>query len=116
VVSYVCCFFFFQAEDGIRDFHVTGVQTCTLPICRRCSWRPRRRTPRAGSRPARPARRTSGPDLVGSDPPATSRPRAAAPRSVRKIGRASCRERVEITVVGGAAKQKKTYLRKTWKR
>src|SRR5690606_40314994 len=27
----VCCFFF-QAEDGIRDFHVTGVQTCALPI------------------------------------------------------------------------------------
>src|SRR5690606_40477472 len=27
------CFFFFQAEDGIRDFHVTGVQTCALPIC-----------------------------------------------------------------------------------
>src|SRR5690606_38920680 len=27
-----CCFFFFQAEDGIRDFHVTGVQTCALPI------------------------------------------------------------------------------------
>src|SRR5690606_40472507 len=25
---------FFQAEDGIRDFHVTGVQTCALPICR----------------------------------------------------------------------------------
>src|SRR5690606_39637505 len=24
-----CCF---QAEDGIRDFHVTGVQTCALPI------------------------------------------------------------------------------------
>src|SRR5690606_40803528 len=24
--------FFFQAEDGIRDFHVTGVQTCALPI------------------------------------------------------------------------------------
>src|SRR5690606_39797349 len=24
---------FFQAEDGIRDFHVTGVQTCALPIC-----------------------------------------------------------------------------------
>src|SRR5690606_40191659 len=29
---YVCCCFFFQAEDGIRDFHVTGVQTCALPI------------------------------------------------------------------------------------
>src|SRR5690606_39513922 len=26
---------FFQAEDGIRDFHVTGVQTCALPIFRR---------------------------------------------------------------------------------
>src|SRR6266568_494483 len=28
-------FFFFQAEDGIRDGTVTGVQTCALPICRR---------------------------------------------------------------------------------
>src|SRR5699024_11991238 len=27
-------FFFFQAEDGIRDRNVTGVQTCALPICR----------------------------------------------------------------------------------
>src|SRR5690606_40822349 len=27
-----CSVFFFQAEDGIRDFHVTGVQTCALPI------------------------------------------------------------------------------------
>src|SRR5256885_6488930 len=26
------CFFFFQAEDGIRDYKVTGVQTCALPI------------------------------------------------------------------------------------
>src|SRR5256886_10194612 len=26
--------FFFQAEDGIRDLTVTGVQTCALPICR----------------------------------------------------------------------------------
>src|SRR5438105_14566454 len=26
-------FFFFQAEDGIRDPLVTGVQTCALPIC-----------------------------------------------------------------------------------
>ena len=26
-------FFFFQAEDGIRDHCVTGVQTCALPIC-----------------------------------------------------------------------------------
>src|SRR3989449_9965269 len=28
-----CYVFFFQAEDGIRDVAVTGVQTCALPIC-----------------------------------------------------------------------------------
>src|SRR5436309_10502641 len=35
IVASTCLFsfFFFQAEDGIRDFHVTGVQTCALPIC-----------------------------------------------------------------------------------
>src|SRR6266446_6320657 len=30
----MCFFFFFQAEDGIRDYKVTGVQTCALPISR----------------------------------------------------------------------------------
>ena len=30
-----CFFFFFQAEDGIRDTSVTGVQTCALPISQR---------------------------------------------------------------------------------
>src|SRR2546426_3520378 len=30
----MCLFFFFQAEDGIRDYKVTGVQTCALPISR----------------------------------------------------------------------------------
>src|SRR2546430_8239521 len=34
-------FFFFQAEDGIRDLTVTGVQTCALPI----SWGLRHRAP-----------------------------------------------------------------------
>src|SRR6266850_1571997 len=29
---YFIFFFFFQAEDGIRDYKVTGVQTCALPI------------------------------------------------------------------------------------
>src|SRR5690625_7646171 len=29
---FIIVFFFFQAEDGIRDGHVTGVQTCALPI------------------------------------------------------------------------------------
>src|SRR5258708_14213568 len=32
VFFFGCCFFFFQAEDGIRDDLVTGVQTCALPI------------------------------------------------------------------------------------
>src|SRR3712207_8894742 len=35
--------FFFQAEDGIRDIGVTGVQTCALPICntsQECHHRP----------------------------------------------------------------------------
>src|SRR5690349_23334894 len=42
--------FFFQAEDGIRDLYVTGVQTCALPISVRTSVAPsaalpQRRTP-----------------------------------------------------------------------
>src|SRR2546430_16467909 len=35
-----CCFFFFQAEDGIRDLTVTGVQTCALPISDRAELQP----------------------------------------------------------------------------
>src|SRR5256885_5634547 len=31
-LSFFFFFFFFQAEDGIRDYKVTGVQTCALPI------------------------------------------------------------------------------------
>src|SRR6202051_1909296 len=31
-IQFVMFIFFFQAEDGIRDAHVTGVQTCALPI------------------------------------------------------------------------------------
>src|SRR5256885_7683038 len=34
------CFFFFQAEDGIRDYKVTGVQTCALPILEVASTNP----------------------------------------------------------------------------
>src|SRR3712207_6991851 len=36
-------FFFFQAEDGIRDIGVTGVQTCALPIFARSGFEKRRR-------------------------------------------------------------------------
>src|SRR5207249_5718958 len=40
VMPITMCVFFFQAEDGIRDRNVTGVQTCALPICRdeRVEW------------------------------------------------------------------------------
>src|SRR3989440_8511719 len=34
ISDYTSFFFFFQAEDGIRDLIVTGVQTCALPISR----------------------------------------------------------------------------------
>src|SRR5256885_5402595 len=37
VASVSLVFFFFQAEDGIRDYKVTGVQTCALPIYTRCT-------------------------------------------------------------------------------
>src|SRR6266705_760128 len=42
---YICYFFFFQAEDGIRDRTVTGVQTCALPICSLSRSRPKRAAP-----------------------------------------------------------------------
>src|SRR5207253_5648017 len=45
--------FFFQAEDGIRDGHVTGVQTCALPI----SWGMEGNNNPKGARPILPPRR-----------------------------------------------------------
>src|SRR5207248_7397819 len=39
LIVQLCIFFFFQAEDGIRDRTVTGVQTCALPILEGCSHR-----------------------------------------------------------------------------
>src|SRR5216684_8427053 len=47
----VRCFFFFQAEDGIRDVAVTGVQTCALPISARPRTLPSRVS--ASSQPSR---------------------------------------------------------------
>src|SRR6266446_8960849 len=51
----ICFFFFFQAEDGIRDYKVTGVQTCALPICL-TPWCLARGEPPAGSREENMAR------------------------------------------------------------
>src|SRR5256885_13346183 len=69
-------FFFFQAEDGIRDYKVTGVQTCALPICPRHA--PGRRAARRAL-PPRPRWRPRG--------------RTGRAGTGREIGRASCRER-----------------------
>src|SRR5437667_10237363 len=78
-------FFFFQAEDGIRDRDVTGVQTCALPI----------------SSPAR---------LRVLDRIYTGRMSTVAVVSgaCAEIGRASCRERVEISVAGVSVKEKES--------
>src|SRR5256886_4526764 len=86
-------FFFFQAEDGIRDLTVTGVQTCALPISdrRRGALRDRRRLD-----PGHPLvdGREQALDLGRRRRPRV-RPVAGAARGrLREIGRASCRERV----------------------
>src|SRR5947208_4387739 len=101
-------FFFFQAEDGIRDDLVTGVQTCALPIS---SSRTRRPTSAGRSLIARPAER-SRPAISPRTPLTTAVPstmrrrpqwRSAVARA--EIGRASCRERVWISVGVGAVRR-----------
>src|SRR2546430_4791952 len=91
LVDYV--FFFFQAEDGIRDLTVTGVQTCALPIsdAGRLGGGPLRRQEDAGGGPARLERHVGRhrPGPVLPDPH-----RLPAPPRGGQIGRASCRERV----------------------
>src|SRR5262249_57202148 len=53
-------YFFFQAEDGIRDWSVTGVQTCALPIPSRRSSPAREGASTAHPRPNRCSRRSRG--------------------------------------------------------
>ena len=71
------CFFFFQAEDGIRDHCVTGVQTCALPIC--CS------------RQLCDSMSMIAANLLKGTIPLTDHQFLVLKR---QIGRASCRERV----------------------
>src|SRR5690625_7098831 len=53
VVHLLILIFFFQAEDGIRDGHVTGVQTCALPIYETARGAPQAlRCPAPGTCPA----------------------------------------------------------------
>src|SRR6266498_58132 len=66
--------FFFQAEDGIRDADVTGVQTCALPICAHTTAGPGGPAPRPASASPRPRPPTAG-------APTRRRPPAAPARS-----------------------------------
>src|SRR5256885_7191036 len=86
-------FFFFQAEDGIRDYKVTGVQTCALPIY--LPPRLRGRPPPARAQPLI-RRRRRAPARVFREGVRGGRvpPRLRARASLSEIGRASCRERV----------------------
>src|SRR5690606_41081481 len=67
VWAWVADILFFQAEDGIRDFHVTGVQTCALPIS---SVRPRA-PPNAVPFHTRPVTSWNGRVLISWPAPAT---------------------------------------------
>src|SRR5256885_8735899 len=88
ITSYVLFFFFFQAEDGIRDYKVTGVQTCALPISATC----RRRRHCETRRPAR-SRHRSGADRSDAREPTRlagrSRAEPAAPRNRHRPDRKS---------------------------
>src|SRR4051794_41831413 len=87
--------FFFQAEDGIRDGRVTGVQTCALPI-----WQRMRLPPAAASAAGgRCCARAAGP-RPGCCSSARPGSRCA------QIGRASCRERGESRGGAGSLKRK----------
>src|SRR5437868_12947166 len=67
-------FFFFQAEDGIRDRNVTGVQTCALPISTQTPPPTPQRAVPAGHRPG-----VAVPTLPPA-PPAPPLPHSAGPR------------------------------------
>src|SRR5437762_4372166 len=94
-------FFFFQAEDGIRDTSVTGVQTCALPISMFSKSKGIEVNKELAKLKA--AASTSPPTSSASAHPPIVDRQATSPASKRsqspKIGRASCRERVYISVV-----------------
>src|SRR2546421_3807921 len=87
-------FFFFQAEDGIRDLIVTGVQTCALPISAGVGLEDRQDI--LGHKSGRITTHYSAPE-IGSLVAAVNRiadSRGIHARTVlREIGRASCRGR-----------------------
>src|SRR2546429_3547331 len=90
------CVFFFQAEDGIRDVAVTGVQTCALPISISIDIGAYAPTYEAPMSKNNPGLSIIFPPLRGQRRPGSAA-RPAAPSLLlepRQIGRASCRERV----------------------
>src|SRR3712207_7440828 len=89
-------FCFFQAEDGIRDIGVTGVQTCALPISPRHAGRVEARAGAWGSHHSRNRREVKGRLKAYHGERAASRAvlRRELYGGMLEIGRASCRERV----------------------
>src|SRR2546425_1999143 len=90
------CFFFFQAEDGIRDKLVTGVQTCALPIYLERKDRLRHDDEHEN---AAEQRQGDAPELLPPGGPVdpgglVEHVRNAFQAGHEEIGRASCRERV----------------------
>src|SRR5947207_15896834 len=88
-------FFFFQAEDGIRDHCVTGVQTCALPISGAGSFGRRTRPWRSDSRrlPAPQLASPEGPRRPSQPRTHVTAVRAVHPRSEeRRVGK-ECRTR-----------------------
>src|SRR5688500_19548162 len=86
--------FFFQAEDGIRGYKVTGVQTCALPILRQCEER----------RDVRCLFGVQLDEVAGAD--LLEEPLDVGVAKADKIGRASCRERAYICAHNGPRAQK----------
>src|SRR5256885_8219468 len=86
-------FFFFQAEDGIRDYKVTGVQTCALPI----SFRVDRGAKQRQALRSIPACLSCREIVAGNHTPFLTNltnSRTCTSEAGSQIGRASCRERV----------------------
>src|SRR5437868_9603640 len=96
--------FFFQAEDGIRDRNVTGVQTCALPISPRTPTTtaslPIRATTAQLTRWSSLAM-TAASSRLRMFPQWGTTPTHRESMAGCKIGRASCRERVEMWVAAG---------------
>src|SRR5262249_59319448 len=98
--------FFLQAEDGIRDWSVTGVQTCALPISispgTEASGSPLPSTEHSTSRPPENASAITSESCSNALSSAAGMPDSDHTLAIPKIGRASCRERGERWVVSVA--------------